>query len=99
MLLIFTLLAVYPIPIISPGFVAVGFKLAYPILDIAPDSLIRAVAPEGGPDAVAWAVALGTFLTWFVVFFVLWFAALGHMRSSNAPPDQPPSARADERGR
>jgi hypothetical protein len=83
---LFTLLAVYPIPILSPAFVAVGFPLAYPILEVAPDSLVRAVAPQGGPEAVAWAVALGTFLAWFVVFFGLWFVVLGRMRSNRAPP-------------
>lgn len=74
---IFALLAIYPIPLLSPGFVAVGFPLAYPILAIAPDSFIHALAPEGGPDAVAWAVALGTLLTWSAIFFVPWFFVIG----------------------
>lgn len=83
---LFTLLAVYPIPIISPAFVAVGYPLAYPILEVAPESLVRAVAPQGGPEAVAWAIALGTFLTWFVLFFGLWFVVLGIVRSNRTPP-------------
>ena len=73
---IFIVLAVHPIRLLSPDFVAVGFLLASPILDIAPESLIHALAPRGGPDAVAWAVAIGTFLAWFVVFFGLWFGLL-----------------------
>lgn len=75
-LVVFALLAVHPIPVLSPDFVAVGFILASPILDIAPASLVHALAPRGGPDAVAWAVAIGTFLAWFVVFFGLWFGFL-----------------------
>jgi hypothetical protein len=80
-IIIFTLLAVYPIPVLSPTFVAVGFPLAYPILEIVPDSFIHALAPGGGPDAVAWAVAVGTFITWSAIFFVLWFVVFGRMRS------------------
>ena len=76
-LVLFTLLAVYPIPVLSPAFVSVGFPLAYPILEVAPERLVHAVAPQGGPEAVAWAVALGTFLIWFVLFFALWLVALG----------------------
>ena len=82
---LFTLLAVFPIPILSPAFVAVGFPLAYPILEVAPESLVRAVAPQGGPEAVAWAVALGTFVTWFVLFFGLWLVALGLLRRYRSP--------------
>jgi hypothetical protein len=83
---LFTLLAVYPIPVFSPAFVAVGYPLAYPILEVAPESLVRAVAPQGGPEAVAWAVAAGTFLTWFALFFCLWLVVLGLMRRSRTPP-------------
>ena len=82
---LFTLLAAFPIPILSPAFVAVGFALAYPILELAPEGLVRAVAPQGGPEAVAWAVALGTFLTWFVLFFGLWLVVLGLLRRSRTP--------------
>ena len=82
---LFTLLAVFPIPILSPAFVAVGFPLAYPILEVAPESVVRAVAPQGGPEAVAWAIALGTFVTWFVVFFALWLVILGLIHSERTP--------------
>ena len=85
-LVLFTLLALYPVPVLSPAFVAVGFALAYPILEIAPESLVRVVAAQDGPEAVAWAVALGTFLTWFVVFFGLWFAVLRLLRRKHTPP-------------
>ena len=84
-LVLFTLLAVYPVPVLSPAFVAVGFPLAHPILEVAPESLVRAVAPQGGPEAVAWAVALGTFLIWFVVFFGLWLVVLGLLRRNRTP--------------
>jgi hypothetical protein len=104
----FILLAAYPIPAIGRAFLAVGFPLGTLILEFAPDSAIRALAPDGGPDAVAWAIALGTLLTWFVLLFCLLYAALTLMRSNSTPhPDarassalnQPPSARAGERGR
>jgi hypothetical protein len=79
--IVFALLAVYPTPPIGRAFLAVGRPLAHFILEFAPDSFIRALAPQGGPDAVAWAIALGTFLTWFVPFFGLAFVLLGRLRS------------------
>jgi hypothetical protein len=78
--LIFTLLARISIPLIGRPFLAVGEPLGYFILEFAPAGLLRALAPQGGPDAVAWAMALGIIVTWFVLFFGLWFFALGRRR-------------------
>jgi len=83
--IVFTLLALYPIPLIGSAFLAVGHPLGHLILEFAPDSFIRALAPQGGPDAVAWAIALGTFLTWFVPVFALAFVLLGRKRSNSTP--------------
>ena len=105
---IFTLLTVYPIPTISSAFAAVGFPLGEFIFRAAPDSFVRELAPQGGPDAIGWAMALGALLTWLVLLFAVWFVVLGRMRSNSSPHsdarakavlDQPPSARAGERGR
>jgi hypothetical protein len=78
--LIFALLAKVSIPLIGRPFLAVGEPLGYLILEFAPDGLLRTFAPQGGPDAVAWAMALGIIATWFVLFFGLWFFALGWRR-------------------
>jgi hypothetical protein len=86
-LIVFTLLAVYPIPRIGRAFLAVGYPLGHLILEFAPESVIRALAPQGGPDAVAWAIALGTFFTWFVPLFGLAFFLLGRMRAVGIPTD------------
>jgi hypothetical protein len=75
--LIFTLLAKISIPLIGRPFLAVGEPLGYVILEFAPDAFLRALAPQGGPDAVAWAMALGIIMTWFVLFFGLWYLLLG----------------------
>ena len=75
--LIFTLLTRVSIPPIGRPFLAVGTPLGQLILEFAPDSFIRMLAPQGGPDAVAWALALGSIVTWFALFFALWFFALG----------------------
>ncbi|HYR36257.1 MAG TPA: hypothetical protein VEQ87_18340 [Burkholderiales bacterium] len=80
--LIFTLLVVFPIPPIGRAFVLVGYPLGQAILEFAPDAFIRALAPEGGPEAVGWAIALGTFSTWFVVFFGVWYFVLWRFRST-----------------
>src|SRR5882672_3443383 len=80
---IFALPSVYPIPTIGRVFVAVGFPLAYLIVEATPDSFLRELAPQGGPDAVGWAVAISTLLTWFVLLFALWFVVIGRMRSNS----------------
>ena len=106
--IVFALLAAYPIPAIGGLFVLVGLPLAQVIFAAAPDSFIRELAPKGGPDAFGWAAALGAIGTWFLVLFGVWFFVIGRVRSnstphadarSTAPLDQPPSARAGERGR
>ena len=91
---IFVFLGVYPIPAIGRAFAAVGFPLAYLIVAATPDSFLREVAPQGGPDAVGWAVAISTLLTWFVLLFALWFVVIGRMRSNPAFESGPPSAAA-----
>ena len=105
---IFALLAVYPISTVGPFFIAVGFPLGELIFRAAPESFIRELAPQGGPDAVGWAIALGTLFTWFVLFLPVWFVVLGRMRSNSTlhpdarasdVPSHLPSARAGERGR
>ena len=79
--LIFALLSKVSIPLIGRPFLAVGEPLGYLILEFAPAGLLRALAPQGGPDAVAWAMALGIMVTWFVLLFGVWFALLGRGRS------------------
>ena len=74
--LVFALLVKVSIPLIGRPFLAVGSPLGYLILEFAPDSFLRALAPQGGPDAVAWAMALGIIVTWYVIFFGLWWAVL-----------------------
>jgi hypothetical protein len=83
--IVFALLAVYPIPPIGRAFLAVGKPLGHLILEFAPDSFIGALAPQGGPDAVAWSIALGTFLTWLVPVFGLAYVLVGRMRSDSTP--------------
>jgi hypothetical protein len=78
--LIFALLVVYPIPAVGQAFVLAGYPVGKAILEFAPDAFIRTMAPEGGPEAVGWAIAFGTFSTWFVVFFGVWFFLLGRLR-------------------
>ena len=75
--LVFALLSKVSIPLIGRPFLAVGEPLGYLILEFAPDGFLRAFAPQGGPDAVAWAMALGIIVTWFVLFFGLWYLVLG----------------------
>ena len=105
---VFALLAVYPIPAIGALFVGVGLSLAQVIFAAAPDSFVRELAPQGGPDAFGWAAALGAIGTWFVAFFGVWFVVLGRMRSNSTPHTDAratsvlhpsSSARAGERGR
>jgi hypothetical protein len=78
---VFAFLVIYPMPLLGRGFVLAGYPLGQVILEFAPDAFIRALAPEGGPEAVGWAIALGTFSTWFVVFFGVWFFILWRFRS------------------
>jgi hypothetical protein len=66
---LFALLAMFPVPPLGRAFLAVGRPLGFLILEFAPDALMRGLAPQGGPDAVAWAYALGSLLTWFALFF------------------------------
>jgi hypothetical protein len=82
-LVVFALLALYPVPRIARAFLAVGKPLGHFILEFAPDSVIRMLAPHGGPDAVAWAIAIGTFVTWFVPVFALAFVLLGRVRAKS----------------
>ena len=105
---IFALLTVYPIPTVGAAFAVVGLPLGELIFRAAPNSFVRELAPQGGPDAIGWAMTLGALLTWFALLFAVWFVVLGRMRSNSTPHsdaranavlDQPPSARAGERGR
>lgn len=82
--LIFAVLTVYPVPVVGGLLVAAGFPLGVLIVFITPDSFIRELAPSGGPDAVAWAFAIGALITWFVIFLGLWYIALKRMRSNSA---------------
>ena len=66
-------------------FVAAGFPLGALSLQVLPDSVLRAVAPEGGPNAVAWVFAFSALATWFVLVFAVCFVLLGRMRSNSAP--------------
>jgi hypothetical protein len=81
---IFGALTIYPIPAVGGVFVAAGFPLGALIVLVTPDSFIRELAPSGGPDAVAWAFAIGALITWFVLFLGLWYAILRRMRSNSA---------------
>jgi xanthosine utilization system XapX-like protein len=74
--IIFALLVVFPIPPLGRAFVLAGYPLGHFILEFAPEVFIRALAPHGGPDAVGWSIALGTFLTWFALIFGVWLAVL-----------------------
>jgi hypothetical protein len=80
---VFGLLVIFPIPILGRAFMAVGFPLGYLLVEVMPDSVLRELAPKGGPDAVGWAFAVSTLLTWFVVLFALWFIVIGRMRSNS----------------
>jgi hypothetical protein len=73
---IFALLVAHPIPLIGQAFVRAGYPLGQAILEFAPDGFIRTLAPQGGPEAVGWAMALGMFATWFAVFFAAWLLLL-----------------------
>jgi len=73
---IFALLVAHPIPLVGQVFVRAGYPLGQAILEFAPAGFIRTLAPEGGPEAVGWAMALGMFATWFVVFFAAWLLLL-----------------------
>ena len=84
---IFAFLVAHPIPLVGQVFVRAGYPVGKAILEFAPDGFIRALAPEGGPEAVGWAMALGMFTTWFVVFFAAWLLVLwrvGRRRSAPA---------------
>jgi hypothetical protein len=83
------LLGAYPIPAIGRVFVSVGIPLGYLIVEATPDSFLHELAPQGGPDAVAWAFAIGALLTWFVLFFAVCFIAIGRMRSNSAAHPEP----------
>ncbi len=105
---VFSLLTIFPIPVVGGAFVAVGFPLGILIFEATPERFVRELAAQGGPDAVSWAIALGTLITWFALCFGLWFLALRRKRSNSTPHsdarssallDQPPPARAGERGR
>ncbi len=88
---VYSLLDVLPYPILGKVFVAVGFPLGFLIFEATPKSFIHGLAPSGGPDAIAWAIAIGTLLTWFAIFFVVCFIAIGRVRSN-------PAAHPDARG-
>jgi hypothetical protein len=87
--LVFALLVAYPIPPVGRIFVLVGYPVGQAILEFAPDAFVRALAPEGGPEAVGWAIALGTFSTWFVVFFGVWFFVLGRVSAKGRAASGP----------
>ncbi len=76
-------LVVFPFPPIGRVLVAAGFPLAYVIGALLPHSILAAVAPEGGPDAVGWIFALSTLITWFAILFTVCFIAIGRMRSNH----------------
>ena len=106
--IVFALLAVFPVPAIGGLFVVVGLPFAQVILAATPTSFTHELAPQGGPDAVGWAVALGAIGTWFLACFGAWFFVLGRTRSNSTPHTdarvnsvlhQSSSARAGERGR
>jgi hypothetical protein len=84
--LAFALLGSVSIPLLGRPFLAVGSPLGHLILEFAPDALLRALAPQGGPDAVAWAMALGILATWFALFFAAWFVVFGAMRRRQRKP-------------
>ena len=83
--LIFGVLTIYPVPIVGGVFAAAGFPLGALIFHLTPDSVIHDIAPSGGPDAVAWAIAFGALVTWFLVFLALWMLVLRRMRSNPTP--------------
>lgn len=82
--LVFGVLTIYPIPAVGGVFVVVGMPLGALILLITPDSFIRELAPQGGPDAVGWAFAIGALTTWFAIFLGVWYVVLRRMRSNTA---------------
>ena len=73
---IFAMLVAHPIPLVGQVFVRAGYPVGQAILEFAPEGFIRTLAPQGGPEAVGWAMALGMFATWFVVFFAAWLLVL-----------------------
>jgi hypothetical protein len=80
----FMLLAIYRVPLLGQAFLTIGRPLGYLILEFAPDTFLRALAPQGGPDAIAWAFALGAILTWTALLAGAWYVALGHLRTRSA---------------
>ena len=82
--LLFGALTIYPIPGVGGVFVAVGFPLGELILLFTPESFIRELAPQGGPDAVGWAFAIGALTTWFAIFLGVWYLVLRRVRSNTA---------------
>jgi hypothetical protein len=81
---IFTLLTVFPVPTLGRAAVVIGFPLGYIILKLTPESFFRWLSPGGGPDAVSWAFAISTLLTWYLLVFAVCFLAIGRMRSNTA---------------
>ena len=80
----FTALTVFPLPTVGRAAVIVGFPLGYVILKLTPEGFFHWLAPEGGPDAVSWAFAASTLVTWFIVVFVVCYFIIGRMRSNSA---------------
>jgi len=78
-------LNVFPGSILGKLFIAVGFPLGSLIFLATPEGFLRELAPQGGPDAIGWAIAIGALITWFTLFFFMWFVAIALMRSNTTP--------------
>ena len=80
----FMLLALYPVPLVGRFFLRVGRPVGHFMLEFAPDAFLRALAPQGGPEVIAWSFALGAILTWTALLTGAWYVALGHLRTRSS---------------
>jgi hypothetical protein len=80
---VFMLLAVFPVPAIGRIFLRVGRPVGHLILELAPEAFLKSLAPQGGPEVIAWAFALGALLTWGMVFAAVWYVVLGRLRTKS----------------
>jgi len=86
---VFALLGMVEGSIAGRIFVAAGLPLGTLFLQVLPDSTLRAVAPEGGANAVGWVFALSAVTTWLLIVFALCFLITGRMRSNSAAHPEP----------
>ena len=101
--LLYVIVMRVPTPL-SHLFVLTGYLVGEALVPFIPDSVLKELASQHGGPLVA-ASALGT---WFLIAWVPCFYIVWRLRSNSTPHtdargsavlDQPPSARAGERGR